>query len=41
MKKKYEIPLLEIHPISDVIVLSGDGDGFENDPWSEGFGGVS
>ncbi len=38
MKKKYKIPLLEIYLISDVIVLSGDG--FENDPWSEGFGGV-
>lgn len=39
MKKKYGTPLLEIYPISDVIVLSGDG--FESDPWSEGFGGVS
>ena len=36
MKKKYEIPKLEIHPVSDVIVLSGDG--FANDPWSEGVG---
>ena len=38
MKRKYEIPLLEIYPISDVIVLSGDG--YENDPWSDGFGGL-
>ena len=37
MKKIYKIPLLEIYPVSDVIVLSGDG--FADDPWSEGFGG--
>ena len=37
MKNNYRTPLLEICPLSDILLLSGDG--YANDPWSEGFGG--
>jgi len=40
MKRQYQEPELEFkfYVRQDVIVMSG-GDGYVNDPWSEGFGG--
>ena len=38
MKKEYEMPMATLDiDSSDVIMVSGDG--YEDDPWSEGFGG--
>ena len=40
MKRHYQEPDFEVKSFirQDVIVMSG-GDGYADDPWSEGFGG--
>ena len=39
MKKRYQRPKLQlfVNELLDFIIMSGDG--YADDPWSEGFGG--